>query len=61
MSATQSLNATAAAIRVLAERHGVAYTRTDRDVLAGHITRLAGDKSNSKPGGGSAIGAAISE
>jgi hypothetical protein len=35
--------ATAAAIRALAERHGVSYTRTASDVLAHHITRLSGD------------------
>lgn len=38
---TQS--ATAAHIRKMAKDHQVAYVTTERDVLAHHITRLAGD------------------
>jgi hypothetical protein len=38
---TQS--ATAARIRKMAKDHQVAYASTERDVLAHHITRLAGD------------------
>lgn len=34
---------TAAVIRQMVETHHVAYVRTHRDVLAHHITRLAGD------------------
>jgi hypothetical protein len=34
---------TAARIRKMANEHHVAYIRTQRDVLAHHITRLAGD------------------
>ena len=33
----------AAAIRSMAERYGVEYTRTGSDILAHHITRLSGD------------------
>jgi hypothetical protein len=40
---TATVNATAAVIRRLAERYHVAYRRTDNDVLAHHISRLAGD------------------
>jgi hypothetical protein len=36
-------SATAAAIRQMAERHHVAYVHTQSDLLAHHITRLAGD------------------
>ena len=36
-------SATAARIRKMAHEHHVAYIRTQRDVLAHHITRLAGD------------------
>ena len=36
-------SATAARIRKMANEHHVAYIRTQRDVLAHHITRLAGD------------------
>jgi hypothetical protein len=43
MHETRSQTPTAAAIRALAERHGVAYKRTASDVLAHHITRLSGD------------------
>ena len=38
---TQS--ATATRIRKMAKDHQVAYVHTQRDVLAHHITRLAGD------------------
>ncbi len=41
--ATQMQNRTATRIRELARQHHVAYVRTRRDALAGHITRLAGD------------------
>jgi hypothetical protein len=34
---------TAADIRALAERCRVSYNRTEADVWAGHVTRLAGD------------------
>ena len=34
---------TAADIRALAKRYGVAYTQTETDVWAHHVTRLAGD------------------
>lgn len=34
---------TATRIRQMVERHHVAYVGTQRDVLAQHITRLAGD------------------
>jgi len=34
---------TAARIRKMAIEHHVAYVRTERDMLANHITRLAGD------------------
>jgi uncharacterized sporulation protein YeaH/YhbH (DUF444 family) len=36
-------SATAARIRRMARDHKVAYVRTQRDMLARHITRLAGD------------------
>jgi hypothetical protein len=36
-------SATAARIRQMALEHHVAYVRTERDALAHHITRLAGD------------------
>jgi hypothetical protein len=36
-------SATAARIRKMAQDHQVAYIRTRRDMLARHITRLAGD------------------
>jgi hypothetical protein len=36
-------SATAVRIRNLARKYGVAYVRTQRDALANHITRLAGD------------------
>jgi hypothetical protein len=36
-------SATAARIRNLARKYGVTYVRTQRDALANHITRLAGD------------------
>lgn len=36
-------SATAARIRKMALEHQVAYVRTERDMLAHHITRLAGD------------------
>lgn len=39
----QKQSGAAAEIRALAERHGIAYTQTDIDVWAQHITRLAGD------------------
>ena len=39
----RSQGSTAAHIRTLAEKHGVAYVKTQRDALAHHITRLAGD------------------
>jgi hypothetical protein len=39
----QKNSSTAAAIRAMAERHHVAYVPTANDVLAYHITRLAGD------------------
>ena len=38
-----TVNATARVIRNLAERNHVTYRMTDRDRLAHHITRLAGD------------------
>ena len=38
-----SKSATAARIRKMALEHQVAYVRTERDMLAHHITRLAGD------------------
>jgi hypothetical protein len=34
----------AARIRMMAREHHVAYVRTQRDTLADHITRLAGDE-----------------
>ena len=37
-------NDVATAIRVMAERHHVAYVPTANDALADHITRLAGDQ-----------------
>ena len=37
-------NATARVIQNLAERNHVTYQVTDNDMLAHHITRLAGDK-----------------
>jgi hypothetical protein len=36
-------SATAARIRKMAKDHQVAYVTTERDLLARHITRLAGD------------------
>ena len=39
----QAPSATAARIRKMAQEHHVAYVRTQRDMLAHHITRLAGD------------------
>jgi hypothetical protein len=36
-------SATAARIRKMARERQVAYVRTERDMLAHHITRLAGD------------------
>jgi hypothetical protein len=39
----QTQSATATRIRELAQRYQVAYVRTERDSLAHHITRLAGD------------------
>lgn len=36
-------NGTAAEIQALAERYGIAYTQTETDVWAQHVTRLAGD------------------
>jgi hypothetical protein len=39
----RSQGSTAAHIRTLAEKHHVTYVKTRRDVLAHHITRLAGD------------------
>jgi hypothetical protein len=39
----QTQSATAARIRQMARDHHIAYVRTQRDVLAHHITRLAGD------------------
>jgi hypothetical protein len=41
--ATQIKSATAEHIRKLARKHDVAYAPTQRDRLAHHITRLAGD------------------
>ena len=38
-----TVNATARVIQNLAERNHVTYRMTDRDRLAHHITRLAGD------------------
>lgn len=43
MHGTHQQPSAAAAIRALAERHNVAYTRTATDVWASHVTRLAGD------------------
>jgi hypothetical protein len=40
---TSVQSSTAATIRLLAKQHHVAYTRTANDVLAHHMTRLAGD------------------
>jgi hypothetical protein len=40
---TKSHSATATRIRNLAQEHHVAYVQTQPDVLAHHITRLAGD------------------
>jgi hypothetical protein len=40
---TATVNATARVIRNLAEQNHVTYHMTDRDRLAHHITRLAGD------------------
>lgn len=39
----QKQRRTAAEIRALAESHGIAYTLTDIDVWAQHVTRLADD------------------
>jgi hypothetical protein len=39
----QTQGATATHIRKLARQHGVAYVRTQRDMLAHHMTRMAGD------------------
>jgi len=39
----QHESATAARIRKMAQEHRVAYVHTQRDALAHHITRLAGD------------------
>jgi hypothetical protein len=39
----RSQTATATVIRQLAERHHVAYVRTDGDALAAHISRHSGD------------------
>jgi len=39
----QAESAIAARIRKMAEQHRVAYVPTSRDILAHHITRLAGD------------------
>lgn len=39
----QSESATAARIRKMARDYHVVYLRTQRDALANHITRLAGD------------------
>jgi hypothetical protein len=36
-------SATAARIRKMAQERHVAYVRTERDTLAHHLTRLAGD------------------
>jgi hypothetical protein len=40
---SESKSSTAAHIRRLAQRHRVTYASRQRDVLARHITRLAGD------------------
>ncbi len=40
---TQTQSRTAAHIRELARKHHVAYVGTQRDALARHMTRLAGD------------------
>jgi len=40
---TETQSATAARIRKMAEQYHVAYFGTQRDALARHITRLAGD------------------
>ena len=40
---TVSQDSTAAYIRGLAAQHRVSYARTQSDVLAQHMTRLAGD------------------
>ena len=42
--ATSVQSSTAAAIRLMAEEHHVSYARTSNDVLAHHMTRLAGDQ-----------------
>lgn len=39
----QTESATAVRIRKMAREHSVSYVRTERDRLAHHITRLAGD------------------
>jgi hypothetical protein len=39
----QVQSATATRIRKLARKYHVVYVRTQRDMLANHITRLAGD------------------
>jgi hypothetical protein len=41
--ARQTRSATATRIRKLARKYRVAYIQTQRDMLADHITRLAGD------------------
>jgi hypothetical protein len=43
MDGTRDQNATADAIRALAERHKVTYTKTPTDVWAHDVTQLAGD------------------
>ena len=40
---SRSQSATATRIRKLAQKYHVAYVRTQRDTLAHHFTRLAGD------------------
>jgi hypothetical protein len=40
---TRTQSQTATRIRQMVETHHVAYVRTQRDALAHHITRLAGD------------------
>jgi hypothetical protein len=42
--ATSVQSRTAATIRLMAEEHHVNYVRTSSDVLAHHMTRLAGDQ-----------------
>ncbi len=41
--AIRTQTATAAAIRVMAQKHRVFYSRTSNDQLAHHMSRLAGD------------------